>query len=550
MRLSERGMSMWPFVISLVLALGFLFMWFGAKGDHEKATEEITKLKKEIEGKDAEISEYDKFAEAVTNAVGFASKTLGTQKRSVTDVDALLKATNPDGDGPIKGLRDAAVVKTAKGLITPKAGAANPTEVNLAKLSSAFKDKVKAARDAFPGNLPAQPDDPDDAPAMAQWKAAKDEYDRKFEAYVKQLSELAEMKEFAEYKAVIGAGTLFDPEKTEVVAWNFWAKPAVANATVEDLLPVAPQIVKDVIATFTERVNALLSDISGHQKTIEELKKSIDNGDAASLGFKQQLEAVQKQLSEDTAKLQAEAAKARQELEAIRVAQTTAEQALAREKDERKTEVATLSQTIRAHENAQRENKERKDLEIQRDDQDGAVLEADANLLVGYINLGTADKVYAGLKFRVSALGRGAIRETKGEVVVTKVIDVHYSQVRILSTVDASRPISRGDMLSNPFFNAKTPIHVFLAGDLRKYPKSVAAARLREMGCIIDDAVNVKTDFLVIPDSVTAAATAPAAEGGDAAAPAASEYDKLVQVAKSFGATLVTEKMLESFLGY
>ncbi|MCC7138553.1 MAG: hypothetical protein IT460_09030 [Planctomycetes bacterium] len=548
MRLSERGMSMWPFVICLVLLLAFVFLWFSEKGEHEKATEEVAKLKLDVVAKDTELSEYDKWVREITAAVGFSSKTLGSQKTQVTDVETLVKAINPDGDGPIKALRDAAVVKATKGLITPKSGAATSTEVNLAKLSSEFKDKVKAARDAFPGQLPAMPDDPDDAGEMAKWKAAKEEYDRKFDAYVKQLTELAQMKEWAEYKAVIGATTLFDPEKTEIVAWNFWAKPAVANATVEDLLPVAPQIVKDIVATFSERVNALLSDIAGHQKTIEELKKTIDNGDAASLGLKQQLEAVQKQLAEDTAKLQAEAAKARSDLETIRVAQTTAEQALAREKDERKAEVATLNQTVRAYENAQRENKERKDLAIQRDDPDGLVLEADANLLVGYINLGTADKVYAGVKFRVSTMGRGAIRETKGEVIVTKVLDAHYSQVRILSTVDASHPIGRGDMIANPFFDAKAPVHVFIAGDLRKYPKSVAASRLQAMGCIVDDAVNVKTDFIVIPDSVAAGTSAPAE--GDAAAAGASEYDKLMQLAKSFGATLATERMLEAFLGY
>ena len=110
-------------------------------------------------------------------------------------------------------------------------------------------------------------------------------------------------------------------------------------------------------------------------------------------------------------------------------------------------------------------------------------------------------------------------------------------------------------MISNPFYDKRKPIHVFLAGDLKKYPKQIAVARLGEMGAVVDDQISDKTDWIVLPDTVTAGASpAAGAEGAppaDAAAPKEeSPMARYERLARTFGATLMTERVLEAFLDY
>jgi hypothetical protein len=159
--------------------------------------------------------------------------------------------------------------------------------------------------------------------------------------------------------------------------------------------------------------------------------------------------------------------------------------------------------------------------------------------------------VFPGLKFNVSYIGRGGLRIYKGQVVVLKVLDAHYSQVSILSQVADERPIGAGDMISNPFYSATKTIHVYLAGELKKYPKAIAAARLKQANVVIDDAMSPATDYVVVPESLTAkpATAEPGAEGAPAAGEK-SEYERLAAMAASFGATLITERILENFLDY
>ena len=116
--------------------------------------------------------------------------------------------------------------------------------------------------------------------------------------------------------------------------------------------------------------------------------------------------------------------------------------------------------------------------------------------------------------------------------------------------MDGESPISKGDMLSNPFYKKTERLNIVVAGVLRKYPKSVAADRLRTMGTDLQDAIDANTDYVVIPDSIKVPTAGAAPAEGEAAAGAQSEYDRLAALAKSFGATLITEKLLEAFLDY
>jgi hypothetical protein len=555
MRHPERGMSMWPFVVALVLLLVFIFLWYSQKDETDKARGELADLKVKIDndpvqnpkapaGFVQQISELEQVLEKLSGHVGFRTKSF--RSMMISDADELAKALNPEAAGsPVAELKAASTVPIRREYFKPKQGAPAPQPLDLAKLPQGFKDKVREVNEAVPGLMPAMPDDPDDAAAMADYAAKRQEWEGKFARWKGLLDELVKMKDFPLYNAIIGGGAGFDLDKNEVVNAMFWERPPTAQMTVEDFVKVPPVIVKYIVGTMKERVEALAQEIVAQSSQKDEARKNAED-------FKTQLEQVQAQLAADTARLTREAQEARNSLEQIRVSETAAVQRATQLEEQKKTEVAKLQSEIAARDNRIQQDKEVRDLAIQRDDPDGIILQADNSLRVGYINLGTADKVYPGLTFAVSYIGRGAIRMPKGSVVVTKVLDAHYSQVRIADVIDGEKPMGAKDLISNPFFDANKTIHVFLAGELRKYPRAIAVARLAKMGCIVQDAATPETDWIVVPDTLAVSATPAAAGAEGAAAPAAEEsaYDRLVRLAKTFSATLVSEQILEKFLGY
>ena len=75
----------------------------------------------------------------------------------------------------------------------------------------------------------------------------------------------------------------------------------------------------------------------------------------------------------------------------------------------------------------------------------------------------------------------------------------------------------------------------------------IEAARLKEMRVVVDAAPTGGTDYFVVPDSWQGGAPKPV-EGADPAAAGANPLDKAKQDALTFGATVITKRMLESFL--
>jgi hypothetical protein len=112
--------------------------------------------------------------------------------------------------------------------------------------------------------------------------------------------------------------------------------------------------------------------------------------------------------------------------------------------------------------------------------------------------------------------------------------------------------VGKGDMIANPLYSKSRPMRLYLAGELRKYPRSLAVERLSRMGVIVEDKISINTDYIVIPDSVAVGAPPPAeGEAAPEGAPATqSEYARLQTLARDFGATLITERMIESLLDY
>lgn len=558
MRNQERGASYWPFIISLVLLLGFVFLWYGAKGEADQLRQEKEGLQKRISNDDPankglqqQLTDWESYADEVSTVVGFQGYTMPGHTKPLTDVKAVSKALLDQPGSEFGDMKAAATVMVSGNSYKPKVGV-QATNPSIAQLPDGFKNKVREVKAAEPGPPPPQPTDTDDAGAMAQYQADKAAWLAKVKKYSDLMDELVKMPAFKDYGVVLGETMLYDPDKPGIFPWIFWDRPAASVSTLEDFVKIPAPILRFMRQSYADAVNADKGLLDGKDVDIGKLRILTDNEDAANPGLKQQLAAEQAAHTAETGRLQAEAATARADLEKIRVSENGAQAALAQEKESHKKDGEKSNQTISAYENRAREDKEKRDIEIQRDDPDGTLLGVDLALGTGHVDLGSQDHVYPGLRFDVSAVGRGGARVMKGTVVVTKVLDAHYSQVRVVAQAFGERPLASRDIIANPFYSKSKPIHAYVAGDLRKYPQGIAIARLQEMGVVIDSAVGAATDWIVVPDSMSVSPTPTAAADASAAGGAKEEsmFDKLAKLAKTFGATLLTERMVEHFLGY
>jgi hypothetical protein len=137
----------------------------------------------------------------------------------------------------------------------------------------------------------------------------------------------------------------------------------------------------------------------------------------------------------------------------------------------------------------------------------GEIIEHDIESKFAFINIGSANRVVNGLRFLAALPGDYGRPLYKGEVEVKRVWP-HRSEVRILSLIDPSRPILKGDILINPLFDTRRPKIVAFAGDpaSRKLRFNVneATRRILEIQSVVKSEATVDLDFLITTDAYEA----------------------------------------------
>lgn len=174
---------------------------------------------------------------------------------------------------------------------------------------------------------------------------------------------------------------------------------------------------------------------------------------------------------------------------------------------------------------------EKKKRTLAETDADGEVVHADQRLGMGWINLGTKDRVRRGTTFEVFQYVKGGARKIKGHVEI-KTIEDEMSQVAILDQTDSADPIVKGDYVASPFYDkAKTMRFVFVGDKLTndRYGMEELVRRIEESGGQVDKTVTIDTDYIVAIEN---------AEQSD-------EFAKAVQ----FGVVIMREAELLEFLG-
>lgn len=130
---------------------------------------------------------------------------------------------------------------------------------------------------------------------------------------------------------------------------------------------------------------------------------------------------------------------------------------------------------------------------------DGTILSVLGSSGKAWIGLGRVDHLRSGTVFSVFQYVKGAKKQFKGKVEVTKV-DETSSEVRIVEETDSLNPIVAGDMVTSPFYDKDAqPIFVFAGNELesKDLTREMLVSKIKACGGQVQDKVEISTDFLV-----------------------------------------------------
>lgn len=550
------GSVNWAFVITLFVALIFIFMWYTAADDRDKVKAENANYVKAYKEGAVQLETAIGHITSLTDVLGFKTQSvsLGGRNIPLSDVNKVkqhldkageVEVVQADGSKVMEPGFMASLWKLEVQIDQSARSGGNPgvteTVVDLSQTSPKFREavaRISALVNAVPPK-PAVPVDSDDAAAQAKYKADTD-------AYSKAVSELSAAQkafhgegEFASERRklsdTIGLPATLDIDQWKAIKLSFGPKVDVPITSVELAFPMWRPVWDAISGEFRANkgadrvsIDKLNADLKAERQVVADQNKRYED---LNTTLKAEIDAKTRELEEANKRAATNEQAARK-----------AENDLQMQITERKREVSTLTAELTAHKERLAADKEHRDLSIRRDEVDGHLVGVNQLLETGTIDLGSDAKVYPGLKFVVSTVDRGGARQPKGEVQVIQVTGRNSSKVRIVS---ASAHLGSGDLISNPFFSADAAIHIYCVGWT---PDFVQRRRIEAMNVVLDASPTAATDFFVVPDEWKGGSAAAPAEGEEAPAAGASPLDKARQEANNFGAQLVTRRMLETFL--
>ncbi len=132
----------------------------------------------------------------------------------------------------------------------------------------------------------------------------------------------------------------------------------------------------------------------------------------------------------------------------------------------------------------------------------GRILRPDVTNKLAFIDIGSRERVVAGLKFLVARRGNQGRFEFKAAVIVKKVW-MTYAEVAITTVYATDIPVIEGDFIVNPLFNKHRAVVVAFAGEekpLRLRPAwsiDEASRRITEIGSVVRKEPDLEVDFVI-----------------------------------------------------
>lgn len=562
---SQLGSTNWAFIITLLLLLVFVWMWYDETDKHDKMASDLANAQKKAREVNDEAVEIAKQWEDLSKVVGWRTKnysfkhvTAANPNVTVSNTETITLHATPEGvlaaqegapaqDGLLKQILDESTIVFERTARRHETTTGEESEHNFTTLSAAFKEKLNAVMsqlEEIKANRPVPPADPDDDEGKTRYEAAYADYMRKIKEYDAKLEELTSDPAYADYKVMIQApGTWGTPSQVGVKVSMY----AYADSGVRTLqaafegVPQAFRRFKQELAAYANKANELINQLEA-DKTAKE---------AAITQLQTQIAQEQEGRTQDVEQLQRQVQEANARANANGVRATKAENDLAKLRDESGKEIAGLNRDLEARKEQNRLLKEKRDLILARDDVDGHVLAVNRALRTATINRGTSEKVWVGQKFVVSSPDRAGNRVNRAEIMIVRVTGNHSAQVRINSGV-----VTAGDRIHNPFYVPGERVYVWFAGKMDKWPMQMARERLAKINVVVQDRMDGNTHYAVVPNSWAAAAdAAPAGEDEDegddeGAASGSTPLEEVQKAARTFGANVITERLLDAFLDY
>lgn len=241
------------------------------------------------------------------------------------------------------------------------------------------------------------------------------------------------------------------------------------------------------IETLTDAKNKL----EGEKKTLEDsLREAVRQKDT-------ELANLQKQLGDD-----ANTAQQRQtELERSVASLTTRSNELDAQLREQRGNLDKTSRDFEA-ERQTWETKRKADravLKFQEEPAaaDGAVLTVSKDLALGWINLGSKNRLARGMRFAVRS-GAPGDQPIKARAEVTNV-KADMAEVLFYDVVDRFDPVLAGDKLFNPLFDATGARRATLIGRFTgQFNEAELRVLLANMGITVQDKLSYDTDYLIV----------------------------------------------------
>ncbi len=553
----QRGSTNWAFIITLLLLLVFVWLWYGETDKQDKNAKEIKDLQASNSALNVEGAKVADLLKELSDAVGWEGKnvqldhiTRPERSFAITDV-ALVRANfKPDGvvqaaegqtsDGILKRILAASQLTYEREARPGTAKTGTETPHTFKTLSNAFKEKLASVRAKWDGvafDRPAPPADPDDEQGKADYASALQAWEAKVKEYDDDLKALSEMEGWKEYNERIAAPGQWGDITKEGVTVHFYTYGAGGD-TIEAAMVGLDEAFKRMGAELRSNMEALGSQVVQLRKETAAKEEALTTANAA---LTTEQEARTNDVNQLTTRVNAETERANRNA----IEKTTAQNEMQKSKEAAAKEITGLKRDVEARKEQNRLLKEKQDLVIARNDKDGSVLMANGTLGTAVIDLGNADKVYVGQKFGVSDLDRMGNRRMKGEIMVVRVTGAHSASCRILAGT-----VGGGDNIHNPFYQAGETIYVYFAAKLDKWPKNMATQRLAKMGVVVQDAPDGHTQYIVVPNSWAAPKKAATDEDEGDGEAAANPLEEIMKTARLVGANVITENILDAFLDY
>lgn len=288
--------------------------------------------------------------------------------------------------------------------------------------------------------------------------------------------------------------------------------------------------------TCDERIRKLVEENTSYAqklKAAEDAAKAAADDYVSKIGIEEagKLAAQKGQKTANEAEVKAKADKSAELLAAFKAIEDVREELAnlkntmhTKDIDARK-QIAALQKTI--DEKDTKLKKILEELESKRealfsDKPHGRIVRVDNRNGIAWINIGSADFVRPQLTFSVSAPNTAGIsgrRDRKGAVEVTRVLEEHLSQVKIVDVTNATQdPILVGDQIFNPAWDPSRQIRVAITGHIDFNgdgfdDTSELVRNLQKIGMIVDSWLDLKeikiegpgitgiTEYLILGDS-------------------------------------------------